>query len=1605
MAKGTNTKLQVVMEGRVDNTKAVKSIQDFRQQAASKPITLNVNLNQEQITELIGGVGKGGAFRTASRDSYKQMMASIIPDAKTIDSVKVYAGMVGQVNEKGELVGPTYEKARSAVVRFTTDAGQKMTAYVNLLNQGEQAVGRTAMKYETDYGKMARSAERALNTEKALMDRKIDNADKWLATSKNISSKDVARAETFRDNMVRDNRTWLAALDVMQANSKQSTATQKQAYADASQAASKAKESFQKNAKELDKIEASLRRGSGSLRTWGEAFANAMKQTIAYTFTIGLIQRLNSEIQRGIDYVYKLSEQMVKIQVLQVQGARTNEEIKTLAENFNKLAQEMGASTIEVAKGSVEWLRQGRTVTETGKLLKSSLMLSKLGAIDSAQATEYLTAITNGFKIEAEDAASVVDRLIAVDNIAATSSSELATAMRYTSVSAQQAGVTMEQLISYIATVSSVSRGSAESIGQAFKTIFARMQDMKQGVAVEEGGTISNVEMSLKEVGVQLRDSQQEFRNMGDVLEEVAGKWSNLSETQKTEIAKNIAGIRQRETFFILMENMNKALEYQTAQTNAAGLATDRYGIYMESTGAKAAALQASIEGMWQQTIDSTSVKVILDLTKGFIDLQTAVGGLVPSLSVIAGLMLVISSDAKIKSVLGMADAYKKLTVFFNRNGIMGLTTSWKLLLIPFQQIAPTMQKAGEAISFLTNRQRVLHSTSRTVSRQISNLASGIGMLTIGIGIAAMAFNAYSQKMQESLEKQRTAYQDSISKTRQLADAKDTLIKEYKELSENLNRTTEENIRFKNIQNEIKNLIPTLEGSYSALGDFMLNAAENADTLNAKLDGQIERINHINSLRYIYGNQEGFNWGAPTLLQEQAGKMATAAAYYESAQSETQKFADQEISKRKEIAQITENISKATTLQEKRNWEVQLDTANKALEEIVGKRKSAYDEEQIAYSNWLTEATALYDAYQKTAEEDKPAFLQKIDEFFKTSMGGRLAYTGSKMFEQFMSDKATSDAWARIAEIQGKNAGEAASKVSRGAYLGGLDEIQQITERKGLIEGLFKDLGKVGIEDIPNVIKLAAKYGVDYNTLLKEIGGQTYINKDAVLELELAYQSQTIALAENADETEANISSMKNYQTETQKLADLTAGGVVYGMRISGETIKQAGADIAQAAWAAAQGTGITFKDIAGNLLGTQDALQQAMTGSFAEFVNILSQITAAGLTSNQNLASIIAGWQSYTSGVTPYAPAPASFGGGGGGGGGESAEQTAAKERIKELEKQKKALEDRRKEYQKYIDLKKLELKLQKEEKDFLDALENKNKSLMKLREEILILSLDDSEEARSKRLQKEDEAAKLEEEITKEKEDRKYEIQVQALEDQMRKFDEMIDKQIEGLDKTIEKLQEVSNASSGGGSAMTQMGNQGDAALWKIINDITNFISTSSTMTSEIGTMTEEWISQGFTLDQIIIKLATIASFYNVSPSAFGSFASNELYGESLHDRYNDAAHQTALNNQKNQRHSGGFAGDLKTNEVFEKLLKGEYVATESQMKNFINTSLPNMAKLINTGGGGINVSMPITVQGNLDSSVVPDIEKITDKMMKKLTGIMKERGNIRQTTLTSI
>ena len=200
-------------------------------------------------------------------------------------------------------------------------------------------------------------------------------------------------------------------------------------------------------------------KAASSQRNLATEMSAVIRRTLESALTLGLLYGALNQLRQGIQYIKDLDKELTNIQVV---TGMSEENVQKLALGYNKLAERMGATTLEVSKGSVEWLRQGKTAAETEKLLESTMMLSKLGAMESAEATERLTSILNGFKLEAEDASMVVDKLIKLDNSFATSSNEIATAMQYSANSARQAGVSYEELAAYITVISSVTRKSSK---------------------------------------------------------------------------------------------------------------------------------------------------------------------------------------------------------------------------------------------------------------------------------------------------------------------------------------------------------------------------------------------------------------------------------------------------------------------------------------------------------------------------------------------------------------------------------------------------------------------------------------------------------------------------------------------------------------------------------------------------------------------------------------------------------------------------------------------------------------------------------------------------------------------------------------------------------------------------------------------------------------------------------------------------------------------------------------------------------------------------------------------------------------------------------------
>lgn len=244
--------------------------------------------------------------------------------------------------------------------------------------------------------------------------------------------------------------------------------------------------------------------------------------------------------------------------------------------------------------------------------------------IESGQATEYLTSMIKGFKLEVSDAIDVVSKLTAVDMEAASSAGDIAAALQNVSTTAQLAGVSLDETIAYATTIIETTQRDASSVGMALRTIMSRYGNVKAGAYTKMNlesssdtdlENLNDIEKVLGKIGISIRSTNTEFRSFSDVLEELSDKWINLDNVSKNAIATAMAGVRQREQFLVLMENMERVEELEQVSATSQGTAEQKYAAYMETIESASNRLQSAWENLAMTLEQSGLVKLFTDLS------------------------------------------------------------------------------------------------------------------------------------------------------------------------------------------------------------------------------------------------------------------------------------------------------------------------------------------------------------------------------------------------------------------------------------------------------------------------------------------------------------------------------------------------------------------------------------------------------------------------------------------------------------------------------------------------------------------------------------------------------------------------------------------------------------------------------------------------------------------------------------------------------------------------------------------------------------------------------------------------------------------------------
>lgn len=295
----------------------------------------------------------------------------------------------------------------------------------------------------------------------------------------------------------------------------------------------------------------------------------------------------------------------------------TSNSVNKLKADFINMAKETGMAIDDVTRAAVLFYQQGLNTDEVLIMTEVTSQFAKVAGIDAADAADKLTAAVNGYCLAAEDASEVADKFNKVAAVSAADINELSTAFSKAAAQANQAGVSMDNYLAYIATMEEATREAPENIGTSLKTIFSRMQQIKTGDNTEDNTDVNQVETALKSVGIALRDAKGELRDLEEIFDELGPKWDSLDRNTQAYLGTIIAGTRQQSRFITLMQNWDRVLDLSEESENSAGQQALMHAKAMESIESQMERFQVA----WQEFISNLTNS---DVIKGIIKTLTS---------------------------------------------------------------------------------------------------------------------------------------------------------------------------------------------------------------------------------------------------------------------------------------------------------------------------------------------------------------------------------------------------------------------------------------------------------------------------------------------------------------------------------------------------------------------------------------------------------------------------------------------------------------------------------------------------------------------------------------------------------------------------------------------------------------------------------------------------------------------------------------------------------------------------------------------------------------------------------------------------------------------
>lgn len=317
----------------------------------------------------------------------------------------------------------------------------------------------------------------------------------------------------------------------------------------------------------------SINSANKSLQDFDRTFSNVEKRFVSFAAVSTIIYGTVRAIDEMARATIRVNSELARINL---SLNTSNSQLQALGKNLFNIAKDTGSTFDEAAKIANQFAQQGLSAVETAKRTSDALKLIRVSGIDANDAVEVLTNTTKVFNKESLDSSDIINRLSSLQGKYAVTTKTLAEAVQKSGESANEAGVSFNQLLAIVTNVAQTTQKDGNTIAVALNTIFSN----------ERKSTTLDV---LRNLGIQAEKLPGQLLPSIEILKNISTQYDKLSDAQRSQLIQVLGGSRQSAVLLAILKDLNK--EYGTTKA-----ALDTVNHATDEANQKNAALNQTLE-------------------------------------------------------------------------------------------------------------------------------------------------------------------------------------------------------------------------------------------------------------------------------------------------------------------------------------------------------------------------------------------------------------------------------------------------------------------------------------------------------------------------------------------------------------------------------------------------------------------------------------------------------------------------------------------------------------------------------------------------------------------------------------------------------------------------------------------------------------------------------------------------------------------------------------------------------------------------------------------------------------------------------------------------